>query len=165
MHVNTSFHNSTPSDSFSSKYEFRHNFNKTHIYDINCLTSDKVEKGVDLYNQTMSNKMNHITNGNIVCRKQIKIIQINKGISKFHNVGEELLLNINEANADICILSEANLDTEDVNSIRCSKNTFKDFNIETKATKGTSNARIALIIKKDLIYERMDLKESDENAQ
>ena len=109
---------------------------------------NKSAKGMAKSKQESNNKMCHSLNGNILSKKHLSIIQINKGNSKFHNVGKELLDVINENNVDICILSEANLDINCPETNICVFSTFKKFNIEIKTNVGTSNARMILTIKK-----------------
>ena len=102
--------------------------------------------------------------GNSTSMKQLKITAINKGNSKLKNVGQELLNNISKSKSDIVILSEANHDLADPVSTNCTTSTLKDYNIEFKTTKGSTIARIMIIIKKDIVYERLEDFENDFNC-
>ena len=104
--------------------------------------------GFDKYRQRHRNKFNHIYNGNTTSNHQLRIIQINKGISKLHNVAEELLDMLSSKNADIANISEANYEETVSNSRTCVDNVLKNYNLESKSLEGTSNSRIVIIIKK-----------------
>ena len=127
-------------------------------------SGDETENGHNQSRQKARNKESHSYNGNNTTKKHLKITSINKGNSKLKNVGDELLVNLSVSKCDICILSEANHDAADPVSDNCTNKSFKEFNIEAKTTKGTSNARIMLLVKKEVIYERMGALENDVNS-
>ena len=83
--------------------------------------------------------------------KHIKIVQINKGNSEFHNQTEQLKHMIENLKPMIIIINELNLNTADT----ISREQFPEFNLETdNLDKVDQTARTGILISKHLHYKR-----------
>ena len=93
-----------------------------------------------------SNKMNHISNGNI--KGSLKLLHFNKGNSKLANKMDDILYIIGTHKPDLFSLQEANLDIKDIPNIQ-------GYNIEFSTLSPNYNiSRTVVLIKEGINYSR-----------
>ena len=113
--------------------------------------------------QLNSNKIAHAKNGNRVVMKSkshLKYMAINKGNSNF-KTNKNLMINlVNTRSPDILVISEANLEVDN-NTLDID---FKGYKVESKFLGEEKLARIMVLIKSDITYERLKRYETDDNA-
>ena len=95
---------------------------------------------------------------------KVKIIQVNTSNSNWETKRLELLSTLEQNNADICIVSEANADVNNDIKVNARNNLFKNYKIELKTVNNQNKARVAVIIKKEIPYTRCIDLESKENS-
>merc|ERR1712081_45114 len=66
-------------------------------------------------------------------------------------------------NADVVILSESNIDTSNFEEMAFRSSKFTNYKFEDKITGGNPRARVSIMIKADLNYERLTDVKDDEN--
>ena len=93
---------------------------------------------------------------------KLNLLQLNTLNANQEKKAPELLTSVDKLEADVCILSEANADTNKVDKIEAGNNMFSNYNKETKNVNNQVKARIAMIIKKNVPYQRCkDLEDDD----
>ena len=90
-------------------------------------------------------------NGNINTR----LLQVNKSNSDLSTKQDELIMTIHDNNAQVTVVSEANLEVEDTDKTILTKSKFKNYDIERKVVKNNKKARIAVVLTKDIKYKRL----------
>ena len=127
------------------------------------LIDNEVENCYKKRLQLMLNNLMHAKNGN---KKQvektkahIKLGQLNKGHSNFSTSKDLIVDHIEKEKPDVLTLGEANIKSDEPNLTK----DFKDYTVETKFLKDQDNARIAVFVHKDVIYERLKDYENEIN--
>ena len=96
--------------------------------------------------------MQHSLNGNLDQPDNITVLQLNTGNGGFKGTEARLRLTIEETKAKVIILSEANLDVNNPEHTVIRDSKFQGFNFEEKLFEGNSNARLVMLISKDIEY-------------
>ena len=124
-----------------------------------------------MFNLSVKQVANKDTNANTVTKNpdepkftKVKLIQVNTSNSNWETKRLELLSTIEQNNADICIVSEANADVSNDIKINARNSLFKNYKIELKTVNDQNKARIAMIIRKEIPYTRCADLESKENS-
>ena len=128
------------------------------------LWSSSQESNHARYKQKNRNKQEHIKNGNkqnnnkkIKKKKYIKIIQINKGKSNIKMHLDIIKMQIQKEDPGIVIITESQITTTDTNL----NEHFKNYTIENKFLPGLDRARISILIKNTITYQRVPELEDD----
>ena len=115
------------------------------------------------FKQRNLNSIAHAKNGNRLQTKtksHLKYMAINKGNSNF-KTNKNLMINlVNKRSPDILVISEANLEADN-NTLDIY---FKGYKVESKFLGEEKLARIMVLIKSDITYERLKKFESNDNA-
>ena len=125
----------------------------------------RVENDFSKKMQRYRNKLMHYKNGNrdnkIKNKTHLKLLIVNKGNSNY-STNKNIMINLVETEQpDIMVVSEANLE-------RNNKNLdidFKNYDVESKFLGGNDLARIMVVVKKGITYERITKYENQENAK
>ena len=88
-------------------------------------------------------------------KKEINILQINKEIGFFTTKMHFIMNAIRGANADIAVVSEANLGHILPKRVKDFNDVMDDYHIEQKCLPGDSASRVIIIIKHGMEYERL----------
>ena len=114
--------------------------------------------------QRCHNKRMHALNGNRFAKPKIKshfkIAHINKGNSNFPTKLNNILNLIEDDRPDILMISEANMESNEPSV----KNHLKGYNIEKKLLGNQNVARMIVMVKSDITYERLYGFENDINS-
>ena len=94
----------------------------------------------------------------------MNILQINTGNGNFMFHATELEDDIHETAADIVIISESNADTHDIVEEQLRNKKFPNFVFEDKCMPGNPIARMSIMIKRGIQYERCNNMENDINS-
>ena len=100
------------------------------------------------------NKQMKIKNGNrkpTKVKKHLKLFQLNKGNSSIDTFKDAIKYNVAEQQADVITLGEANIPRDDTSL----KKDYPEYNSELLYLDGHDLARIVVLIKKGIIYERI----------
>ena len=122
-----------------------------------------IQDSYDKARQRGRNKFMHSANGNRKASKiksHYKVLILNKGNSDFRSSYLNLFDEIQDHTPDLAVIGEANIKTDDDAFTKA----FKSFNIESKYTKDCSKARLAVMINKNIQYERIIDLEHDDTA-
>ena len=128
-------------------------------------TDDSTENNNDEIEKTKLNKTMHTRNGNRINkpakeRTHLKLVQINKGHAKYNSKKNLLHAEIKSKTPDIMILSEANVYPNDDTR----HNELSNYNHEDKFVNNNDFARLTVMIKKGIQYERKTSFENDRCA-
>ena len=104
----------------------------------------------------MGNKQKHKQNKNKK-KRTIKLLQINKGSSYIYKHLDLLKILIQEENPGVAIIPESQIKRTDTNL----EEHFKGYSIEHKFLPGMDRARISILIREDIEYERLTEIEDD----
>ena len=106
----------------------------------------------------------HILNGNPeILNRNLTVIQLNSSNSHFNTKLNELIVTTHEKKANVVIISEANMETNEPDKMEYRASKFPDYKIEDKVTANNPKARLTMLIKKDLHYKRLLEYEDDSN--
>ena len=101
--------------------------------------------------QRVRNKRVHSLNGNFeVIDRNICVLQLNYSNCNFATKIEELKITIHENKADIVILSESNIDTNNLELMTPRQTKFPEFKFKDKVTANIPKARVSIMVKNDL---------------
>ena len=151
----------------SIKYDNNNHYNPDKLTIKTIKTTDRETKPNTTQNShdktkaDANNKTTHTKNGNI---NATKILQLNSSHADFHTKIHELISTIVTNDAAVTIVSEANIEHDDARKVEERKGIFKNYKIEEKTVNGQSKSRIAVILRKDLAYERLYHLESINNS-
>merc|ERR1711954_184334 len=128
-------------------------------------SNDKIENTSDEAANNEHNSKMHAENGNRVDRAQkerthLKVVQINKGHAKYNSKKNLLHAEIKSETPDIMILSEANVYPNDDTG----HNELSNYNPKDKFVNSNDFARLTVMIKKGIQYERKTSFENDRCA-
>ena len=107
-----------------------------------------------------NNKLTHTTNGNTT---GYSIAQINTGNGNWAKNDMLLLCAISRLDPDLVIISESNFDIMDSKLAQRCRNLFQGYIILDKVFQGTRNARLSVLIKENLTFQRMISSENEIN--
>ena len=130
------------------------NISNTITNQNNKINNDKSENNYNKTKKKTNNKTSHCYNRN----KQTKILQIYSSNSDWGTKEIELLATMNDNQADVTVVSEANLTNPHKNVITSS--TYKDYKIENKPIRNNDRSRISVVINKTIQYTRLHNLES-----
>ena len=100
---------------------------------INLHTKDTDESNYAKSKQKVNNKETHTINGNPeILNKQINIIQINSSNANFNSKLEELVVTMERQKADVCVISESNMEHSNPVKMTERKSKFPQYNIVDK---------------------------------
>ena len=123
-----------------------------------------IENQYSRIKQKNKNKIMHAINGNkfskVKIKSHLKIAQINKGNSAFKSKLNNVLELIERERPDILMVSEANMEED----APCIKNHLKGYNVKLKLLGTLKIARMIVLIKSDITYERLYRYENDTNS-
>ena len=106
----------------------------------------------------------HTINGNVPpLNKKINIIQINTSNANFNTKLNELRLITERKRADVVIVSESNMETNNVLKINKRQNKFPNYTFIDKVTGNSDKARVTLMIDNDIKFERLPNYEDNTN--
>ena len=131
---------------------------------LNHNNARNVQNNYDAVKAKESNKVNHVTNGNIASDDNtIRIMQINTANSKFDSFKIRLLQIIKEESPKVVIISESNIDND--NSKFASRQAlFPNYKFEDKFFENHDTARLTAMIRNDVISKRRKDKENYSNC-
>ena len=96
--------------------------------------------------------------------ERLNILQLNTSNANWDTRQLELLTTLVNNDADISIISEANAEVNKPDKMISRESVFKEYNIEDKLVNNQSRARISVIIKKGIYYNRCEHLESPNNS-
>ena len=135
-----------------------------YIAKIVAISANSVENQYSSVLQRIKNKQMHTMNGNRHknpnVKSHLKIAQINKGNSNFTTKLTNILSLIDKEKPDILMVSEANMEEDHP----CVRNHLKGYNVEIKLLGEMKVARMIVLIKADITYERIREYENNTNA-
>ena len=112
----------------------------------------------------VNNKKTHAINGNPeILNKQINIIQINSSNANFNSKLEELVVTMERQKADVCVISESNMEHSNPVKMTERKSKFPQYNIVDKIISNHDKARVSVLIHKEIKFTRLVDLEDDEN--
>ena len=134
------------------------NFNAV-IFKLMILETESCHK---LYLQKTRNRIMHAKFGNksTKIKKHITIGQLNKGLSNYSTSKDLVVSHILKESPDILTLGEANINANEPNINK----DIENYNIEKKFLKEQENARVAVFLKDNILYERLSKYENEKNA-
>ena len=138
------------------------NFNNIIVFSI-IVNFKEVEMSAKRVAAKHLNKNQHILNGNrraLKTKNHLKIFQLNTGNSKFDTFKDFIVKEIQEAEADIAILSESNMIRNDP----VMTNELKNYKFENKFHQNGTKSRITVIINPNITYTRMTELEGEETT-
>ena len=135
-------YNSCLIDHIKSKY-IKHSGRKI----LNTINENSYAKA----KQKISNKINHIINGNKINNTKLNILQYNKGSANFENKINDIHKIMDDHKPDIMCISEANVKLSNINLNKSFPNHVIELN---KMSKIINISRNILIINKNISYKR-----------
>ena len=112
--------------------------------------------------QRTNSNPNANTNNKFV--EKLNILQINTSNANWDTRQYELLTTLTNNDADISIISEANAQLNKPDKLINRNSVFKEYNIEDKIINNQQKARLSIIIKKGIHYDRCEHLESSNNS-
>ena len=108
------------------------------------------------------NKLMHTLHGNIEYN-DLNVVQLNSGNGKWCLNDTLLKASIETHSPDIIIISESNINTADNKMLSSRRSRFKEFTFLDKVFRGTTNARLTVMVKNKHEFERKLDIENDTN--
>ena len=127
-----------------------------------AISKESTTKNYASSKQSENNKIMHSANGNRAAkiRSHLKIQQINKGHSNFSTKLNNILSLIEKEKPDILTISEANIEVDHPSLM----NNLSGYNAELKILGNAKQARLLVLVKSGITYERVEKFENDINA-
>ena len=112
----------------------------------------------------LRNKIQHSYNGNIDHVDDLCILQINTGNGTSKCNDDKLRYTVEDTKAKLVIVSESNIDTNNLELMDRRAKNFPGFRFFDKTLPGSTNARLSIYVSKELEVERMSDLENNINS-
>merc|ERR1711954_101143 len=106
----------------------------------------------------------HAEHGNgEAIERNLVILQLNYSNCNFSTKIDELKVTVIENKADLVLISESNFNTADTEAVLYRESKLTDYKFVDKTTANNPVARLTVMVKSDLKFERMPEVEDNEN--